>query len=112
MAEEVKGRGNPNLRIIIVDDESTKIPETLGITPERENELDEMTKKAHNDFDTITDSMVEISKNVRHANELAYCIFHIGANIGRAKAVNEELAKILSEFPNLPGGLGGSKKKE
>lgn len=108
MAEEVKGRGNPNLRVIIVDDESRKIPDTLGITPERENELDEMTKKAFEDFDSITDTMVEISKNVKHANELAYCIFHVGANVGRAKAVNEELSKLLSE---LPGISGGKKKK-
>ena len=104
-----KSSGNPNLRVIIVDDNSEKIPETLGITPEREIELDEITKKAHQDFDTITDSMVEISKKVKHANELAYCIFHIGANIGRAKAIDNELARILSE---LPGGLPGRKKKE
>lgn len=100
MSEDTKEivKGNPHLRVIIVDDESKQIPETLGITPERENELDQITKKAHEEFDTITDTMVEISKNVRHANELAYCIFHIGANTGRAHAIMNDLDKLLSKI--------------
>jgi hypothetical protein len=95
---EIKVGGlNASLRVIIIDDESDKIPQTLGITPEREKELDEVITAAyHTENSTITDNFVEMSKSCKHANELAYCIFHIGARVGRGKALSD-----LSE-----GGLG------
>ena len=110
MAEEAKGRGNPNLRVIIVDDESDKIPQTLGITEAREKELDILIKQYVEDTNTITDLMVEISRIVRHANELAYCVFHIGAYVGRAAAMKKELSSLLEQMQR--GGFAGGFAKD
>jgi hypothetical protein len=88
---------NPHLRVLILDDETDSLPRTLGITEEREKELDELTKTAYKDHKTFTDSFVDISKNVRHANEFAYCIFHMGSFCGRGRALSElgDLSKLL-----------------
>jgi hypothetical protein len=93
MSEDVQEvvKGNPHLRVILVDDELETIPAVLGISSEREKELDELVKKIHNESQTITDTFVEISKRMKHANELAYCLFHVGAHIGRAYSLKEEL---------------------
>ena len=101
--------GNPHLRIILVDDESTKIPVVLGISPEREEELDHFIKKCFEEEDTITDTFAAISKGVKHANELAYCIFHVGANVGRQKALHDKLGGLLS---GLRGAMGMSEETE
>ena len=93
MSEDVQEvvKGNPHLRVILVDDELETIPAVLGISSEREKELDELVKKIHNESQTITDTFVEISKRMKHANELAYCLFHVGAHIGRAHSIKETL---------------------
>ena len=96
--------GNPHLRVILVDDESTKITEVLGITPEREKELDDLIKEKFEQEDTITDTMSEISKYLKHANELAYCMFHIGAHIGRSKAMEGGVHGLLER---LRKGMSG-----
>lgn len=101
--------GNPHLRIILVDDESTKIPEVLGISPQREEELDYLIKTSFEEEDTLTDTFAAISKGVKHANELAYCIFHVGANIGRQKAIHDNLGGLLS---GLRGLMGKSEETE
>lgn len=88
---EVKAGGiNASLRVIIIDDESDKIPEVLGITPEREQELNDLVQSTYETEDsTITDNFVEISKQCKHANELAYAIFHLGAHVGKGRAVKK-----------------------
>lgn len=101
--------GNPHLRVIVVDDESTKIPEVLGISPEREQELDYLIKTCFEEEDTLTDTFAAISKGVKHANELAYCIFHVGANIGRQKAIQDNLGGLLN---GLRGMMGKSEETE
>lgn len=90
--------GNPHMLVILVDDTSTKIPAVLGITPEREEELDILTKEKFESENTITDTMAELSKYLKHANELAYCMFHIGANVGRSKAMDSRLAGLLGKL--------------
>ena len=97
-------RGNPHVRIIIVDDESDKIPRVLGISEEREIELDELIKVIHNDSETITDSMANISKVLKHANELAYCIFHLGAHVGRAHTLKESIHTHLGSILGKSNG--------
>lgn len=85
--------GNPNLRVIIIDDESQRIPDVLGIIPEREKEIDEILSIAFKESDTLTDVLVYASKYCKHANELAYAVFHIGAFMGTQKLAE----KIKSE---------------
>jgi len=95
---------NPHLRVLILDDETESLPRTLGITEEREKELDDLTKRSFEGYNTFTDTFAEISKNVRHANELVYCVFHVGSIAGRGKTL-----KMLDEsgIGKLLGGLAG-----
>jgi hypothetical protein len=97
---EVKAGGmNASLRVIIIDDESTNIAKVLGISEEREDQLEEIISKIyHVEDSTITDNFVEVSKHCRHANELAFCCFHIGAHAGKSRTLNKL---------NQDGGLGG-----
>jgi len=93
-------KGNPHMRVILIDNESTKIPGVLGISPEREKELDDIVANAWKEGATITDSMELLSKGLMHANELAFCTFHLGAHVGRTKAMQDK-------FEGLLGGLKG-----
>lgn len=77
--------GNPHLRVIIIDDESERIPDVLGITPEREKEIDKILSNGFEKCDTITDVLACVSKSCKHANELAYAVFHVGAFMGKQK---------------------------
>lgn len=110
---EVKAGGmNASLRVIVIDDESTNIARVLGISEEREDQLEKIIQEIYRVEDsTITDSFVEISKNCRHANELAYCCFHVGVHNGKnhvLKALSEDgltglLAKALGSSKKNPG---------
>jgi hypothetical protein len=106
---EIKVRGlNASLRVIIIDDESDQIPTVLGITPEREQELNDLVVSTYQIEDsTVTDNFVEISKQCKHVNELAYAIFHLGVRIGKGKALS-----YLSEggLGSLLAAMGQSKK--
>lgn len=90
--------GNPYLKVIIIDDESDSIPEVLGITKERELELDKLIQECGEREKTITDIFASVSKSVRHANELAYCIFHVGSHMGRSKIIRELANHGLKNF--------------
>lgn len=91
------------LRVVIIDDESDRIPEVLGLDPEREKELDELTEFCMRNCKTITDTIAEISKSVNHANELAYCVFHVGANVGKSKAEAENLSGLAALLKRATG---------
>lgn len=96
---------NPHLRVLILDDETESLPRTLGITEEREKELDVLTKRSFEDYNTFTDTFAEISKNVRHANELVYCVFHVGSIAGRGKTLQ------MLEETGLGKLFGGSSRR-
>jgi hypothetical protein len=82
-------KGNPNLRVFILDDESSKMDACLGITEERSDELIEIVKQSHEDCETHTDAFVNISKGALHANELVYMMFQYGAHVGAHKVTSE-----------------------
>jgi hypothetical protein len=94
---------NTFLKVIIIDDESDQIPTVLGITPEREKELEDIVRIVwKTEKTTITDNFVEISKQCKHANELTYCIYHLGAQVGKSTAAKEFMeGKIGSYLKNL-----------
>ena len=113
---EVKAGGmNASLRVIIIDDESSNIGKVLGISDEREDQLQDIVKAAfEGDDTTITDNLAEISKHCKHANELAFCSFHLGAHIGKGKALevlmkdNGPMGGLLSALKELRSGSGKS----
>ena len=76
------------VRVLVINDNENTITGTLGITEERSEILDKLIKNQFEGTErTITDMMVQISSEVVHPNELAYCVFNIGATIGRERAV-------------------------
>ena len=87
--EKVPVKGNPNLRVFILDDNTSKMDATLGITDERSDELIEIVKQCHENSETHTDSFVEISKAALHANELVYMMFQYGAHVGANRVASE-----------------------
>lgn len=111
MSETIEKVVNPHLRVLILDDESQSIPRTLGITEEREKELDELTKAALIEEPTYTDTFATISKHVNHANELAYCMFHVGSNAGRMKA-QEAVGGLLEALTKATGRSSENKSEE
>lgn len=98
--------GNPYLKIIIIDDESTKIAATLGITDERYNELCDIAKDTWNSSTTITDAMSKASVYAKHANELAVICFTFGTicQSQKAPASTDELQKLKELLERLKDG--------
>lgn len=111
MSETIQKVVNPHMRVLILDEETTSIPRTLGITEEREKELDELTKTALIDEPTYTDTFAAISKQVNHANELAYCMFHVGSHAGRMKA-QEAMGGLLEALVKSTGGSSKNSSEE
>lgn len=85
----VPAKGNPNLRVFILDDTTSNMDTCLGITNERSDELLEIVKQSYEDCKTHTDSFVSISKAALHANELVYMIFQYGAHVGAHKVASQ-----------------------
>ena len=88
---DVPVKGNPNLRVFILDDDTNIMHTCLGITEERSDELIKIVQNSFEDSDTHTNAFVEISKSSKHANEFAYMLFHYGAFVGQDRFKNELL---------------------
>jgi hypothetical protein len=101
-------KGNPNLRVFVLDDTTSNMHTCLGITEERSDILVEVVKNAFETNDKHTESFVEISKAALHANELVYMSFHYGAHVGACRASNE---MNLGGLQDLLGKLKGLKGK-
>lgn len=86
---QVPVKGNPNLRVFVLDDDTSVMHTCLGITEERSDELIEIVKGSHEDCDTHTAAFVNISKGALHANELVYMMFQYGAHVGANKVASE-----------------------
>ncbi len=67
----------------------------LGITKEREQELDDLMDKSHEASNTYPDAIAEASKILNNANELAYIAFHMGAFAESQRSKQELLRKLL-----------------
>lgn len=73
LAEPTKEQLNL-LHVIEVDPDSDSLGEALGVTKERFDQLGKMCKVALLQNERRSATYVEISKNVKHANELVLCI--------------------------------------
>lgn len=71
---------------------SDRLSESLGITDKRDSELQELIHGyMHTPNATVTIVMVLISKECKHANELAYCSFVLRSHI-------QKMQNPLSDF--------------
>lgn len=82
------------VRVVIVEDNDKSITGTLGITDERTEFLTKLIHKQFENPQTITDMMVNISEEVLHPNELAFCIYQLGSTIAREKTIGSLFAEI------------------
>lgn len=110
MSETIQKVVNPHLRVLILDEETSSIPRTLGISEEREKELDELIKDSLLNDETYTDSFVTISKKVRHANEFAYCIFHAGSHAQKGREA-KGMIEVIEAMMKAKGGSEGKSEE-
>jgi hypothetical protein len=82
--------------VLIINDESNEIGETLGISKERFDELIKMTAHAYRNHATITDTFVEIAKNCKHVNELVYMAYVV--NDMNTKRNGPDMGDLLAKF--------------
>jgi hypothetical protein len=61
---------SPALKVCIIDDTTSDLWVTLGITDQRRDEIIQICKDAFNNHETKTDSYVEIVNKCNHVNEV------------------------------------------
>ena len=68
---------NSFLEILIFEEDSDNISESLGITDERRDELTDHLKDVlfKSTSKRVTDDLYQISLKVKHVNELSYLIY-------------------------------------
>lgn len=81
------------LRVIIYNPTLENVPEILGITQERQDQLTEITKECLDKANSLTELMHLISKKVENANELSYAMINVGAKLGNRAKRDQEKAE-------------------
>lgn len=69
----------------------------LGITTEREEEINEWIERYYDETGTYPDAIAALSTQLANANELAYAAFHLGAYAGSLRTKQELVAMLLDE---------------
>ncbi len=67
----------------------------LGITIEREAQIDELVDQCHTKTSSYPDAIAAISTGLKNANELAYASFHLGAFAENRRSKYELLQLLL-----------------
>ncbi len=104
------------MKIKIIDPENECIAAALGISPEREKELDElieadtrriMESVAQKGKEGVTEQLERLSGYSNHVNETAYICFTVGTVLGKLQAMSDmgPLGLIGMMFG---GGKGGT----
>jgi hypothetical protein len=84
-----------NVTVTAIEASEENFARALGITPEREQELDDIMEKAHRDTGTYPDALAMITTNDITPNELAYVAFFLGAFAESARNKHSLLHKLL-----------------
>lgn len=80
-----------------VTSETGTFAQAVGISTERETQLDELMDKYHHETGTYPDALAVISAELESANELAYVSFHLGAFAESQRTKQDLLRKLLGE---------------
>ena len=67
------------LIIVVTDSPDESFARAMGISEERELEIDAILDKKHSETNTYPDCIKEIASEVNSLNELVYACFHLGA---------------------------------
>ena len=70
---------NEQIFVPIADTTIENLARALGVSEEREKELDYIADKANDDTDNYADCISKISNECANAAELAYSVFYVGA---------------------------------
>ena len=65
-----KLKSSPELKVCIIDETTSDLWATLGITEERRDEIIAFTRKAYHNYETKTDSYAAIVDQCYHVNEV------------------------------------------
>jgi len=86
-----------SLIVHVIDSETDLMTVSLGITEERAKELQKLTQIEYIKADRLTQAMSELSKLIKHANELFYCSVLI-ADIHSQREKEHMMRHILSQM--------------
>jgi hypothetical protein len=64
---------SPELKVCIINEESTDLYEVFGITPERRSDLVKLTRQAIMDEEDASQSYKVIVEQCKHVNEVIVC---------------------------------------
>lgn len=84
-------------QVTVIDSPDESFARALGLTEQREKEIDDIMDKCHNETNTYPDAIAMIAESLNNDNELAYAVFHLGAFAESRRAENELLYKLLGE---------------
>lgn len=86
---------NENLKVTTQESSDDSFARALGISPEREQQLDDLMDTYHRETTTYPDAIAMLSKDLTSANELAYSAFHMGAFAESQRSKHELLQRLL-----------------
>ena len=84
-----------NVTVTTIPSQDETFARALGITRQREEEIDNLMDQFHRDTDTYPGAIAGISQQLHNANELAYACFHLGAFAESQRKKQELLHKLL-----------------
>ena len=85
------------MEVVILDDDTKNLYEAIGIYYDRRIELgDKLNKLFEEKGATATKVLSTISKDCKHANEIAYCAFLLGVSMEATKNPFNVLKTIFS----------------
>lgn len=87
--------------------EQTTFAAAMGIDATRERELCDMIERCYEGTDTYPKAIACLSQVVSNINELAYCLFHMGAFAGneQAKQAGFNLSELEARLAELKKGV-------
>ncbi len=74
-----------SLEVVVIDDDQHFINDILGITEERMHEIGRAIQKAELEYSTLTEVAVDVSKILKHPNELFWLGMQLGGHSIRMK---------------------------
>lgn len=93
-----------NLVVTVVNTESTKVSDLLGISEERNEELSNILRDEMKNQDKgVTEIMTSLSEKAENANELAFLNFKFGYVLGQMKS---DVDNPLLMLAKMLGGRG------
>ncbi len=86
-----------HLKVTAVPSPDETFAGAMGITKDREEQINELLDQSHQQTDTFPEALAAVSGGLKTANELAYASFHLGAFAESQRTKQEILEKLIAE---------------